>query len=97
MTIGALSGRDGAWRRAGVDRAHRRADQASGLRGPGPEGLASAEAGMGLLGHLWRFRAYGRSQLRPLLVGVGMRVGELATDLAAPWPLALVIDDVVRG
>jgi ATP-binding cassette subfamily B protein len=52
---------------------------------------------VGMLRQLWRFRAYGQRQLRPLLVGVGMRIGELIADLAAPWPLALVIDDVLRG
>jgi ATP-binding cassette, subfamily B, bacterial len=51
----------------------------------------------GLLAQLWRFRAYGRRELRALLVGLGMRLGELGADLAAPWPLALVIDNVLRG
>jgi ABC-type multidrug transport system fused ATPase/permease subunit len=51
----------------------------------------------GLLRQFWRFRAYGRQHLRVLSLGVGMRVAELFADLAQPWPLALVIDDVVRG
>lgn len=58
---------------------------------------AAARLDPGLLAQLWRFRAYGRRELRPLLVGLGMRLGELAADLATPWPLALVIDDVLRG
>ncbi|HEV7790463.1 MAG TPA: ABC transporter ATP-binding protein [Pseudonocardia sp.] len=32
-----------------------------------------------------------------MLLGVGMRVGELVADLATPWPLALVIDNVFKG
>ncbi|MCQ4079571.1 ABC transporter ATP-binding protein/permease [Streptomyces sp. RB6PN25] len=51
----------------------------------------------GLLRHLWRFRSYGRPHLGTLLLGVGLRIAELIADLAAPWPLALVIDDVLRG
>ncbi|HEY2204424.1 MAG TPA: ABC transporter ATP-binding protein [Pseudonocardia sp.] len=52
---------------------------------------------IGLLRQIWRFRDYGRRQIRSLLLGVLMRVGELAADLAAPWPLALVIDNVLKG
>jgi ABC-type multidrug transport system fused ATPase/permease subunit len=52
---------------------------------------------LGLLRQIWRFRQYGRAELRPLLTGVGMRVGELASDLATPWPLALIIDHVLKG
>jgi ATP-binding cassette subfamily B protein/subfamily B ATP-binding cassette protein MsbA len=51
----------------------------------------------GTLRELWRFRRYGQVELRWLLLGVAMRGGELAADLAAPWPLALVIDDLLRG
>jgi ATP-binding cassette subfamily B protein/subfamily B ATP-binding cassette protein MsbA len=51
----------------------------------------------GTLRQLWRFRGYGQAELRPLLAGVVMRGGELVADLAAPWPLALVIDDLLRG
>ncbi|HEY4418696.1 MAG TPA: ABC transporter ATP-binding protein [Pseudonocardia sp.] len=52
---------------------------------------------IGTLRQLWRFRSYGQSELRWLLTGVGMRGLELAADLATPWPLALVIDDLLRG
>jgi ATP-binding cassette subfamily B protein len=47
---------------------------------------------IGTLRQLWRFRDYGRAELRSLLLGTGMRGCELAADLAAPWPLALVIN-----
>jgi ATP-binding cassette subfamily B protein len=52
---------------------------------------------LGTLRQLWRFRDYGRAELRSLLIGVVMRACELAADLAAPWPLALVIDNLLRG
>jgi len=52
---------------------------------------------IGTLRQLWRFRSYGQSELRWLLTGVGMRGLELVADLATPWPLALVIDDLLRG
>jgi subfamily B ATP-binding cassette protein MsbA len=52
---------------------------------------------VGLLKQFWRFREYGRGELRPLLFGVVMRFAELASDLAAPWPMALAIDTVLRG
>jgi subfamily B ATP-binding cassette protein MsbA len=52
---------------------------------------------LGLLRQLWRFRHYGRSELRPLLFGLLARVGELLADLATPWPLALTIDNVLKG
>ncbi|MDT7665096.1 MAG: ATP-binding cassette, subfamily bacterial [Pseudonocardiales bacterium] len=52
---------------------------------------------IGLLRQLWGFRAYGRAELRALLLGVGMRFGELVADLATPWPLALVIDNLFKG
>ena len=55
-----------------------------------------AEPDLGMLRQLWRFRDYGQAQLRPLLAGVGMRIGELVADLATPWPLALVIDHVLK-
>jgi ATP-binding cassette subfamily B protein len=56
----------------------------------------SYQSDTGLLQQFWRFREYGRNELRPLLLGVAMRLGELGSDLLAPWPLALVIDRV-RG
>jgi len=52
---------------------------------------------IGTLRELWRFRAYGRAELRALLLGVVMRALELVADLAAPWPLAIVIDNVLKG
>ena len=55
------------------------------------------QADIGTLRQLWRFRDYGRAELRSLVLGTVMRGCELAADLAAPWPLALVIDDLLRG
>ena len=52
---------------------------------------------IGTLRELWRFRDYGRTELKSLLLGVVMRACELVADLAAPWPLALVIDNVLKG
>jgi ATP-binding cassette, subfamily B, bacterial len=52
---------------------------------------------IGTLRELWRFKDYARPERRPLLLGVVMRGLELAADLAAPWPLALVIDDLLKG
>src|SRR3954451_23485494 len=52
---------------------------------------------IGTLRQLWRFRNYGRAELRSLVLGTAMRGCELAADLAAPWPLALVIDGLLRG
>jgi ATP-binding cassette subfamily B protein/subfamily B ATP-binding cassette protein MsbA len=52
---------------------------------------------MSTLRELWRFRQYARAEKGPLLAGVAMRGLELAADLAAPWPLALVIDDLLKG
>jgi ATP-binding cassette, subfamily B, bacterial len=46
----------------------------------------------GLLRQLLQFRSYGRSHLRALSLGVGLRICELLADLAQPWPLALVVD-----
>src|SRR3954466_671449 len=47
---------------------------------------------IGTLRQLWRFRDYGRAELRSLLLGSALAGCELAADLAAPWPLALVIN-----
>ncbi|HZS20892.1 MAG TPA: ABC transporter transmembrane domain-containing protein, partial [Pseudonocardiaceae bacterium] len=55
------------------------------------------QSDIGTLRQLWRFRDYGRAELRSLVLGTAMRGCELAADLAAPWPLALVIDDLLRG
>jgi subfamily B ATP-binding cassette protein MsbA len=50
-----------------------------------------------MLRQIWRFREYGRRELRTLLLGLLMRVGELLTDLATPWPLALLVDYAIKG
>jgi ATP-binding cassette subfamily B protein len=60
------------------------------------EGRKSAKD-LSTLRELWRFRGYARKERVPLLVGVLMRGLELAADLAAPWPLALVINDLLEG
>ena len=49
------------------------------------------------LRELWRFKDYGRPERKALTIGVLMRGGEMAAGLAAPWPLALVIDDLLKG
>jgi ABC-type multidrug transport system fused ATPase/permease subunit len=49
----------------------------------------------GMLGQLWSFRPYGVPHWRPLVLGTSLRLGELAADLAKPWPLAFVIDNVL--
>jgi ATP-binding cassette subfamily B protein len=59
------------------------------------EGLPRRD--IGTLRELWRFKDYARPERAPLLGGVAMRGLELAADLAAPWPLALVIDDLLKG
>ena len=48
------------------------------------------------LRELWRFKDYGRPERRALTLGVLMNGGEMAADLAAPWPLALVINDLLQ-
>jgi ATP-binding cassette, subfamily B, bacterial len=58
---------------------------------------AESACNVGTLRQLWRFRDYGRAELRSLLTGVVMRTCELIADLAAPWPLALVIDNLLKG
>ncbi|MDT7627771.1 MAG: ATP-binding cassette, subfamily bacterial [Pseudonocardiales bacterium] len=49
------------------------------------------------LRELWRFKDYGRPEWKALALGVVMNGGEMAASLAAPWPLALVIDDLLKG
>ncbi|HEY2202864.1 MAG TPA: ABC transporter ATP-binding protein [Pseudonocardia sp.] len=61
------------------------------------DGDLAGRPDIGLLRQLWRFREYGRRELRTLLLGLSMRIGELLSDLATPWPLALVIDHVIKG
>jgi ATP-binding cassette subfamily B protein len=50
----------------------------------------------GLLASLWRFRSYGAPHRKALTRGLLCRVGELLADLAAPWPVALVVDAALR-
>jgi len=50
-----------------------------------------------MLMQFWRFREYGRVHLRVLGARVELRLAELVADLAQPWPLALVIDGMLRG
>jgi ATP-binding cassette, subfamily B, bacterial len=57
----------------------------------------SRQPDAGLLKQFWRFRSYGRGEVRSLTVGMVMRALEFAADLATPWPLALVVDGVLRG
>lgn len=52
-------------------------------------------ADVGALRQLWRFRPYGQRHLRALSLGLGLRIGELLADLARPWPLAIVVDQVL--
>lgn len=59
--------------------------------------MRASRADVGMMRYLWRFRSYGRPHLGTLVLGVGLRIGELIADLAAPWPLALVIDNVLKG
>jgi ATP-binding cassette subfamily B protein len=75
------------------------ADSSGGVVGVAVSGSGSGVAGrdVGTLRELWRFKDYARPERRPLLWGVVMRGFELVADLAAPWPLALVIDDLLRG
>ena len=48
------------------------------------------------LRELWRFRDYGRPERKSLVLGVLMNGGQMAANLAAPWPLALVINDLLQ-
>jgi ATP-binding cassette subfamily B protein len=77
------------------------ATAAVGTNGPGTPASGAADGlprrDIGTLRELWRFREYARPERRPLLLGVLMRGLELAADLATPWPLALVIDDLLKG
>ena len=49
------------------------------------------------IGHqLWRFRPFWRPHLPALFLGIALRAGELLADIAKPWPLAIVIDEVLN-
>jgi ATP-binding cassette subfamily B protein/subfamily B ATP-binding cassette protein MsbA len=74
-----------------------RKDTATGHAALAPGDRAGLARDVGTLRALWRFRDYARPELRALGWGVGMRGAELAADLAAPWPMALVIDDLLKG
>jgi ATP-binding cassette subfamily B protein/subfamily B ATP-binding cassette protein MsbA len=52
---------------------------------------------IGTLRELWRFRDFARPHLSSLLLGVLFRAAETLADLATPWPLALVINDLLGG
>jgi ATP-binding cassette subfamily B protein len=56
-----------------------------------PRGAADLSA----VRSLWRFHAYGRPHLRILGAGIGLRVVEILADLAQPWPLVVIVDNVV--
>jgi ABC-type multidrug transport system fused ATPase/permease subunit len=71
--------------------------QAAADAQPAAAGGGARESGAGLLSQLWRFRSYGNAVRGTLSLGVVMRIGELAADLATPWPLAWVINTVLRG
>jgi ATP-binding cassette, subfamily B, bacterial len=51
----------------------------------------------GTIRELWRFREFARPELGSLLLGVVFRAAETLADLATPWPLALVINDLLGG
>ena len=61
----------------------------------GPGGRSSGARST--LRELWRFKDYGRPERRSLVLGVLMNGGRVAAGLAAPWPLALVINDLLQG
>jgi len=64
---------------------------------PRKHGTGRSKWDVSTLRELWRFKDYGWPERRALVLGVLMRGGQLAGDLAAPWPLALVIDDLLKG
>ena len=57
----------------------------------GNRGVRSADRGQ----VLWRFRGYGLPYLGMFCLGLGLRICEMAADLAAPWPIAAVVDRVL--
>ncbi|HEY1973655.1 MAG TPA: hypothetical protein VGH89_37295, partial [Pseudonocardia sp.] len=60
-------------------------------------GGAAKPVDKGTLRELWQFKEYARAERRALWSGVAMRGLELTADLAQPWPLALVINDLLKG
>jgi ATP-binding cassette subfamily B protein len=65
--------------------------------GEPPAATATSTRDISTLRELWRFKDYARPERRALGLGVAMRGGQLVANLAAPWPLALVIDDLLQG
>ena len=59
-------------------------------------GRRSARGDLSTLRELWRFKDYGRPERKSLVLGVLMNGGQMAANLAAPWPLALVINDLLQ-
>src|SRR3954453_3704005 len=45
----------------------------------------------------WRFRRIVRPYRGPLAVGGALVLVVAATDIATPWPLKVVVDNVLRG
>jgi subfamily B ATP-binding cassette protein MsbA len=50
-----------------------------------------------MLRTFWRFRRTVRPYRAPLAVGSALVLVVAATDIAAPWPLKVVVDNVLRG
>ena len=65
--------------------------------GPGRRSRRDLSTLRETLRELWRFKGYGRPERKSLALGVLMNGGQMAADLAAPWPLALVINDLLQG
>jgi ATP-binding cassette, subfamily B, bacterial len=72
-------------------------DPTAARTGHGRRGGPARPVDKGTLREMWRFKAYARVERRALLGGVAMRGLELIADLASPWPLALVINDLLKG
>lgn len=50
----------------------------------------------GMAWQLWRFHPYWRPHVSKLGLGIGLRAGELLVDMGKPWPLAIVIDEILN-
>ncbi|HEY2706235.1 MAG TPA: ABC transporter ATP-binding protein [Candidatus Dormibacteraeota bacterium] len=57
--------------------------------------MTAGAAGESAVRSLWRFHGYGRPHLRILGAGIGLRVAEMLADLAQPWPLVMIVDNVI--
>ena len=73
------------------------ADSSGGSTAAHPKHRSQPVRDRGTLQELWRFKNYAGPERRALYGGVAMRGLELAANLAAPWPLALVINDLLKG